>query len=209
MSLTLPKNSGKEFETAPSGTFPATCYRLIDLGTQQIEWQGKIKRQPKIMLSWELSDEMMSDGKPFSIHKRYTLSSSDKSSLRKDLEAWRGVAFTDSDFGTFDIGVLLGKSCLLGIVHEAKDGNTYANISSLLRLPKNMPAPVLVNPITRFDLSNFSQHVFDGLSESLQAVIAKSPEYQALKGGHRVESHTADDAMPEEPPVSAYDEIPF
>lgn len=206
MSLTLPKDTTPDFENPPAGTFVATCYRVVDLGTQQIEWQGKAKHQYKIMVSWELTDEKMSDGRPFTTHKRYTLSSSEKSSLRQDLEAWRGQPFQESDFGTFDIGVLLGKPCMIGIVHEQKNGKTYANVSSILRMPKGMTAPVLVNPTVRFDLTEFNQDIFNGLSESLQAVIAKSPEYQELKGGAKLEQ-----SLPESAgfPTLPDSEIPF
>jgi hypothetical protein len=38
----------------------------------------------------------MKDGKAFSIHKKYTLSSHKKATLRKELEAWRGVPFSDT-----------------------------------------------------------------------------------------------------------------
>lgn len=193
MSLVMPKETGGDFEITPAGTFPATCYRVIDIGTQQVEYQGKIKHQHKIMLSWELTDEKMPDGRPFSVHKRYTLSSSEKSSLRQDLESWRGVPFTEEDFGKFDLGNLLGKSCLMGIVHETKNGKTYSNISSILRLAKGMSVPPLENPTVRFDMSSFDQAVYDSLSESLRTVIAKSPEYQELKGGNRFENQVADD----------------
>jgi len=206
----LPKDSGPDFELTPAGTHIATCYRVIDIGTQQVEWEGKTKRQYKILLSWELTDELMKEGenagKPFTVHKRYTLSSSSKSSLRQDLEAWRGVPFRESDFGTFDISILLGKSCMLGIVHETRDGKTYANLSSILRLPKGMEAKKLVNPQIRFDLTEFKQDVYDSLTEGLKAVIAKSPEYQELKGGNQLEESLPESSIPAR---IIDDEIPF
>jgi hypothetical protein len=210
MSTILPKDSGGDFELCPAGTFIATCYRVIDLGTQQIEWQGKVKRQKKIMLSWELTTEKMKDGRPFSIHKRYTLSSSDKATLRIDLESWRGVAFKDEDFGKFDIAVLLGKSCLMGIVHDHKDSKTYSNISSLLRLPKGVEADSLVNAPVKFSLSEFDQEIYDSFGDGLKATIAKSPEYQELKGGHKTEPNTAEDGREFAPANATFDdEIPF
>lgn len=205
MSLTFPKDTTPTFELPPAGTHVATCYRVIDLGTQQIEYQGQKKRQYKIMLSWELTDEKMSDGRPFSTHKKYTLSSSEKSSLRKDLESWRGVPFKDEDFGTFDIGVLLGKSCMQGIVHTSENGKTYSNISSILRLPKGMVVQPLENPTVRFDLSAFDQEIYNSLSDNLQATIALSPEYQELKRkgtNELVQEANNTNALPD-------DEIPF
>lgn len=192
MAVILPKDESKDFELIPSGSHVGICYRVIDLGTQMIEYQGSRKQQRKIMLSWEFPEERMSDDRPFSIHKRYTLSSSSKSTLRKDLEAWRGVAFSDADFGSFDIGVLLGKPCLLGIVHNTKDGTTYANISSLMRLPKSMNVPSLVNETIYFSLNEFKQAEFEKLSDNLKAIIARSPEYQELMGANKTDYHVND-----------------
>lgn len=181
MSLTLPKESGGDFELPPADTHIATCYRIIDLGTQQIEWQNEVKHQHKIMLSWELN-AAMSDGRPFSIHKRYTFSSHEKANMRQDLEAWRGVPFTAEDMGNFKLANLLGKSCLMGIIHSTKNGKTYANISSIMRLPKGMEPPKLVNELLEFDLSHFDADVFAKLSQGIRDTISKSPEYaQAIR----------------------------
>lgn len=215
MSLKLPPKE-KNFELTPADTHLAVCYRLIDLGTQQTEWQGSVKRQHKIMLSWEFPDALMTEGdnagKPFTYHQRYTYSSSDKSSLRQDLEAWRGVPFSDADFEKFDLGVLIGKGCLIGIVHQTKEGKTYANKSSIMKLPKGMTVPALVNEAVNFDLSEFNQTVYDGMSEGLKAIIAKSPEYQALKGANTVEGALSDEEVTghlAEAPVYNVDDIPF
>ncbi len=181
MSLVLPKKEENSFETTPAGVYTAVCYRVIDLGTQ-LEGFGEEEKKPKhkIMLSWELHGEhVMQDGRPFSAHKKYTFSSNEKSSLRKHLEAWRGLAFTDDDFGKFDIGVLIGKACMMQIVHNVgeKDGNTYANISSIMKLPKGMPTPELVNEPIYFSLNEFDDIKLAKLSDSLKQTIMKSPEY--------------------------------
>lgn len=215
MSLKLPPKE-KEFEMTPADTHLAVCYRLIDLGTQQSEWSGKIMRQHKIMLSWELPNALMNEGenagKPFSFHQRYTYSSSDMSNLRQDLEAWRGVPFSDADFEKFDLGNLLDKGCLIGIVHESKNGKTYANKSSIMKLPKGMTVPPLVNKTVNFDLGEFDQTVYDSLSDGIKAIIAKSPEYQTLKGATQAEGHSDEETvtghLAESVPYNL-EEIPF
>lgn len=191
MSIILPEEN--KFELTPAGTHVATCYRVLDIGTQLVEYKGESKKQHKIMISWELTDEKMEDGRPFSIHKQYTLSSNDKAQLRKDLQSWRGVPFSDEDFGKFDIGVLIGKSCLVGIVHTASNGTTYANITSIMKLPKGTNAPALINATVYFSLNDFNQDIYDGLSENIKAKIAKSPEYQSIKGADKADPNTADD----------------
>jgi hypothetical protein len=183
MSLGLPKS--RQFELPPADSHIATGYRVIDLGTQQSEFQGKVKRLHKILISWEL-DVLMTEGenagKPFTMHKRYTYTMGEKGSLRPHLEAWRGRPFTEEELNEFKLNKLLGAPCLMGIIHTKKDGNTYANISSIMKLPKGMTAPPLVNPTVDFDLNEFDQAVYDSFSEGLKETIAKSPEYAIATG---------------------------
>jgi hypothetical protein len=177
--MTLPKPNDSDFVPPPPGTHLAICYRVIDLGTQMVEWQGQAKKQHKIMLSWEMPNELMADGQPFSISQRYTWSSSEKARLRQDLESWRGKKFTDADFGPggFDIKNIIGKGCLLNIVHNTKGDKTYANIAAIVQLPKGTSIPPKKNADVFFSLSAFDPETFSGLSEGLRNIIAKSPEY--------------------------------
>jgi hypothetical protein len=190
------------------GTHPAICYRVIDLGTQHSSYKGGEKEQHKVMLSWELKgdDTLMEDGSPMSIHQRYTWSMFDRAVLRQHLESWRGSRFTDADFGPggFDVRKLLGVPCLLGIVHEERNGRTYANVRGISRMPKGMSAGSLVNEPIYLWLSpeGWNQATFEKLSDHIQATIKKSPEYLKLM------------AQPQsrpEAPAAAFvdDEIPF
>lgn len=179
----LPENNGKDFESCPAGNHIAVCYRVIDLGTQKTEWQGQAKIQHKILVGWEIPEELMEDGRPFSVSKKYTFSSHEKSVLRKDLESWRGQPFQDSDFGPggFDIKNLLGKACMLNVIHESKNGTTYANIASIARLPKTVTAPQMKNPIVYFTLDKPDWTIYDTLSQGLRDQISKSPEYSEAR----------------------------
>lgn len=204
----MPQNSGGDFELAPEGTHLAVCYRVVDLGTQMVEWQGQKKPQHKILISWELPDEKMDDGRPFTIGQRYTLSSSEKSRLRQDLEAWRGRPFTDADFDPtnpdrFNIKKLIGVGCLLTIVHTEKQGKHYANIKSVAKMMKGQTTPKPANPIVYFSLDEYSEPVFAALSEGLRKVIQASPEWVELS-----RAHLHDETAPRErTPLS--DDIPF
>lgn len=180
--VTLPARTGNSYELPPEGTHIAVCYRVIDLGTQQINWQGSVKHKPKIMISWELPDELMANGEPFTVHNQYILSNSEKSTLMKHLQAWRGVPFNDNDLGQFKIESLLGKACLLSINHNETDKGKFSNIVSISRLMKGMTPKELVNGMVHLDLKDFNGPVYETLSEGLKNTISKSPEYAEIMG---------------------------
>jgi hypothetical protein len=204
----IPKPTGGDFELAPAGTHLATCYRIIDLGTQDSTYRGTPKRQHKILITWELSDEKMKDGRPFSVGQRYTWSMSDKAALRRDLENWRGLAFVEKDFGPngFDIKQILGKSCLLTITHSETDGHKYANVSAVSKLMKGQKGPSTVNEQVYLwiDQHRWDSEIFSKLSEKLKAAIMRSPEYSAMVNGGETSAPTA-----ENPADGMDDEIPF
>ena len=204
MSLTVNAGSGgsTEFENCPAGSFAARCYQIIDLGHQTFEWKGEAKVAPKVRITWELN-EMMSDGRPFSISREYTASIGEKANLRKDLEAWRGRPFTAEELRNFSLENVLGAPCLLGVVHKpSKDGSkTYANVGSIMALPKGMACPELVNPAVKFDIGNFDQKVFESLSNYVQKKILMSKELEEtglpiVATGREPEPEIEDESVP-------------
>jgi hypothetical protein len=212
----LPKPNETDFTPPPAGTHLATCYRVIDLGTQLTEFQGQQKKQHKIMISWELPNEPMEDGTPFSVHQRYTFSMSEKANLRHHLEAWRGKPFVDSDFGQggFQIEKIIGAGCMLNVLHATKNGKTYANITAVMSLPKGTKAAPLINKPAFLSLDEFDQSAFDGLSQGLRDVITKSPEYQTIlakrNGTYNGADTPSEDDYGHNPPgPDLDDEIPF
>ena len=204
MSLTVNagNSGGGDFEQCPAGSFAARCYQIIDLGHQTFEWKGEAKVAPKVRITWELN-EMMQDGRPFSISKEYTASIGEKANLRKDLEAWRGRPFSSEELRNFSLENVLGAPCLLGVVHKpSKDGSkVYANVGSVMALPKGMAAPELVNLAVKFDIGTFDQKVFDSLSSYVQKKILMSKELE--------ENGIPQNATPQDEPVIESDEVPF
>jgi hypothetical protein len=187
MHLPKPNESGGDFEIAPSGTWPAVCYAVIDLGTHDTEFQGVHKKKHLVRIMWELHDEecVMANGKPMIMVKTYTWSTHEKATLRLHLESWRGKAFDESEFGPggFNIKKLLGVGCLIGVKHgEGKDGRTYANISSISKLPKGMNPGEPINSLIYLSLERdeFDEDVFFSLSDNTQLKIKESPEYKRL-----------------------------
>lgn len=180
------------FKLPPSGSHLGRLYRILDLGTQKVEWQGAIKMQRKLMFSFELHGEdndgqalTTNDGKPLMISKRYTMSLGEQSTLRKDLESWRGKKFTAEELLGFDLNVLLGKFAMCNVTHNDREGKTYANLSGLSQVPaalKKMAEPTGVNELLIFSLDDFDQAKFDGLSDGLKEIIKKSAEWRGTNG---------------------------
>ena len=178
----------KQFQVAPAGSYMARLYRIVDLGTQKVEWQGQVKMQRKIKFFWELHGEddqgnplTIGEGKPLIQTKNYTLSLSEKSNLRKDLESWRAKPFSDEELKGFNLKNILNKFAMLSIAHREANGNTYADCVAVSPVPaalKKLGEPEGVNPAFIFDLQNFNQQLFDSLSEGMKNIIQKSAEWQ-------------------------------
>lgn len=116
-----------DYELAPVGVYRAVCSRLLNMGIQETNYGEK----HQIHLAFEI-DENMADGRPFMMMQNYTVSLNSKSRLRKDLEAWRGRAFTGEELQGFDLKTVLGKPLQISVVHS-EDGK-YANIGAMMPL---------------------------------------------------------------------------
>jgi hypothetical protein len=176
MSLTVKKEGG-DFELLPADVYTARCFKVIDLGTQTVEWQGDTKMQPKVMITWEILDDntKMKDGRPFAISKTYTASLNEKSSLYQDLVKWRGQQFTQEELLGFDISKLLGAYCTLQIIHNVNGEKTYANIASIM---KTKERPQGVNTEVMFDINNPDMDVFNDQPDWIKDKIRASQEWQ-------------------------------
>lgn len=175
---------GTEFEQPPVGSHVARCIKIIDIGTQKGEYQGQPNYKRQVIIAWELPTELITTGdyagKPFSVSKFYTASLSEKANLRKDLANWRGRDFTPEELQGFDSKNILGKACMLSVIHNDKK---KARVSGVMQIPKGLQVPEQVNETLFFSLDAFDQKVYDSLSDGYKRMIELSPEYQHLKHG--------------------------
>jgi hypothetical protein len=138
MPIMATAGESKNFTPAPVGVHQGVCVDVQDLGMIEVTFAGETKRQHKINVAWQI-DELRDDGKPYLVFKRYTLSLHEKANLRKDLESWRGRAFTRDEEMGFDVESVIGANCLLNVQHTERQGKTYANIVAIMPLAKGMP----------------------------------------------------------------------
>lgn len=192
----ITESTGGNYAPTPEGQHLMVCSRIIDLGTQPGSAMYPSPKR-KIRIFWEIPDERVKftdqDGNeregPVLHSEQYTVSFNEKANLRKDLERWRGAAFKAEDFqgppNGFHLSKLIGIPAMAQIVHEHKDGKTYANLNSIMKPPKAMfdqYRDKIEGDKIFFDLDDFQQEAFDKLSDRLKATIMASPEYQAMFG---------------------------
>lgn len=131
------KDEAKDFEPIPTGVQQAVCSAIHDLGMQE-GYGGKPSH--KLAIVWEL-DERRTEGEfagqRFIVCKTYTATLNERSNLSKDLESWRGKAFTPDERDGFELDVLLGVNCNLNLVEKANSsGRKFVNVASITGLHK-------------------------------------------------------------------------
>lgn len=170
-------NSNSSWTQPETGNWPATCIRIIDLGTQEREYQGKTSYRRQSLIIWEIAGQADSEGRPLTISKAYTASLGEKANLRKDLESWRGRPFTSEELGGFNVKNILGKPCLLNLIEVQGQKGAKVVIAAISSLPKGMPAPAApVNEQYIYSLDDHDPLVWDKLSSGIQNWINRSRE---------------------------------
>lgn len=204
--MRLPEESS--FTPPPAGAHTAVCIGFLDMGTQPASSFYEDSRPAhKVRITWEI-DEVMDDGRPFTISKTYTWSMNDRATLRTHLESWRGRPFKKEDFGAngFDTKNLIGKACTLTVQHKDINGQVRAAVVGIAPLMKGMKAFTPHNATTYLSLEAdaYDADIYAGLSEKTREMIALSPEYAALisakngkdQGRQQQHSDDLDDEIP-------------
>ena len=194
MALTLSETSkNTERQLPEAGATTGVLFSLVDLGTQKVTWDGEEKWTPKLRLAFELPDQVVEGEvtetgkttkvtKPMVVSIELTRSLGERATLRKLLEQWRGQAFTSKELASFSLKNLLGKACLLTLVHKTSQaGRQYCAIQGMAKLPKGMKAPTTTqNGQVFYEIEQATGGQFNELPEWLQEKIRASKE---LAGG--------------------------
>lgn len=206
--LTISAKESGRIQPIEPGTYPAVAYGLIDLGEQFSDAYQKWSR--KVMIMWEIPSETFDNGTGDMVSRvisqKYTASLNERSALRRDLIAWRGRDFTDEELKAFDLRTIIGKPCLLNIVHREYNGQTYANIGGVMKLPKGMKTepPTLDHII--FDLDTDDLAVIETLPEWIEKQIKESRQYKERTGAAPAAADKMNDFEDE---VEDEDDVPF
>ena len=130
------KNSNSNFEPCPEYTGRAVCVDCTPLKKQQSQFGERDVF--KIVFETLLERE---DRTRFCAWSRnFTPTLNEKANLRKFLRGWFGHDLTKPEMDDFDTESLIGKSAQIVVVHEHKNGETYANIVACT--PDKSPEPM-------------------------------------------------------------------
>lgn len=146
MSMIASDNGGSSIPKLEGGVYTAISSAIVDLGLQNNEKFDKTQR--KFMMIWTILNETIEvngEQLPRQLSKEYSFSLHEKSTLRKDLQAWRGKAFTEEELRGFNILNVLNVPCQLQVLLEEKNGKSYNNIASIMALPKGTEVDRLDN----------------------------------------------------------------
>ena len=174
-------NDTPSYPTVSVGVHKARCVRVIDLGTQQNDYQGQISWKRQVMLIWEVPSETNNKGEPLTISKFYTLSLNEKANLANDLVSWRGRPFTETEKKAFDISKVAGKPCSINVILNQ---NGKPKVSTVMPIGNNDEIDQQFHPNMVFSITDFQEkkmEVFNQLPEGIRNIILKSKELEGTE----------------------------
>lgn len=208
MGLKVSEGGNFKRQLIEEGVHVARCYLIADIGTQLVSWKEETHERHKVVIGWEIPDQLgtftiddVEQQLPLVINKTYTMTLSTKGNLRKDLEAWRGKKFTAEELQGFDLKNILGAPCQLQVIHAEVGDKTYANIGSIMSLPKGMAAPEAVAANQWFSLDE-GNDIPEDIPKWIVEKIHASKEWIATEGEPDGEPV---DTAPEENVKAAFD----
>lgn len=185
------KNEAPEYELLDEDTYPARCVGVYDLGRQD----GNFGIAHMVWLSFEVIDEEKEDGTPFVLGRSLSVKFSSRSDLGKILKRWLGIVVARDE--EFDFEELLDRAAMITVEHseENDDGNVYANITQIGKVPKGMKVgKATIEPqILTLTKKGFDKDVFDDLPEFLQKKIKNSEDWKLIFGKGKSRDDDDDD----------------
>ena len=161
------------------GVYLAICVGVIDLGEQYKEAFKNFSNEVQIV--WELVGETVEvDGeqKPRQLSRTFAIATSKKANIRAVISSWNGKTYSDDEFGELDLFDQIGKACQLNVV--LNDTGEYANVDSVIPLPKGMPIPTTDTPPVKWDMDQWDDDGFKALPDWVQEKIKKSTQYKTM-----------------------------
>lgn len=161
---TLPEGqSTTTFTPHPAGAFMAVCCDVF-MKEQPNKYKGQVNQRgqvdtretvTKLCISFITTELIEIDGKMKPRYASAWFSASwgttdYPSNARDFVKTWQ-PKITDANIAKLDTEKLVGLPAWLTIVHNVKDGKTYANVKSAVMPPPGQPAPLIPVDFVRHD----------------------------------------------------------
>ena len=159
------------------GVYLAVCVGVVDLGEQYSEVYKSYSNKVKFV--WALPGETIEiDGKTEErqLSREFAVATKKNSKLRTFLCGWNSKNYSDEEFQELDLFDQIGKACQLNVV--LNDTGEYANVDSIMPIPKGFPTPISQTAFFRWDMDAWDDAVFEKLPAWTQEQIKKSTQYQ-------------------------------
>lgn len=198
-------------ENPEVGNHVGILSQIITVGTQQSSFNGEAKEAFKLLLGFEIPDQLYTKGQQAGqtmlVKNEWNVSTHPNAGLRKILEPWLGVFESEEHMKETleQLHRMIGATALVNISHSEQG---FANIASLtppiagmaVPVPTRIPVLFTLEPInwnpSEADLGGMTEiqyeiyqqcgpmeAVFDSLPEGTKKRIGKSPEFIELNGG--------------------------
>ncbi len=172
---------GENFAPCPAGNHAARVCEIIFLGTVHEEYKGVAKDVLQVKLGFEIPSELREDGTPHVVGTMpITLSMNKKAHFRKLVQGI--VTLTPETEKEFDANELMGKECLVNIIHKPSKNDAsivYANITGASPLPKGMVVEPAVTEQFNFDVTTSSAEDLAKLPDFIKTKVEATPEWKA------------------------------
>lgn len=172
---------GEAFTPCPAGNHAARVCEVVFLGTVHESFKGVEKDTPQIKIGFEIPGELREDGLPFVVGTMpITLSMNKKAHFRKLVQGI--VVLTPETEKEFDANELMGKECLVNIIHRPSKTDpsiVYANITGASPLPKGMVVGPAVTEQFNFDVTTSSAEDLAKLPDFIRGKVESTPEWKA------------------------------
>ena len=206
MAITA-ENTGTVRELTPAGNYIARCISMVEIGTVEETYLGVKKMLHKVRIGWEFPYELKvfneeKGEQPIVVSKEYTLSLFEKANLRKELESWRGKAFSEVEAKKFDITKLIGVPCMINLIHKPSEKDPtkiYEKISAITPIAKGVTCPPQINPSFIFSFDEFSFENYNSLPQFLKDKIALSMQYKVVTGQLNPIADSAQESFNQQP----------
>jgi len=184
MGLTV-SSGGGDYENLTPGRYKAACYKIVDMGSRMESFQGQPeKKRATVYIYWEVThmqmgndgeefwdDIAMTDGRPFSIGKKYTASLNENSTLHRDLKSWRGKPFSAEELAGFDIKNVLGVTCELEVIpYKTQDGSERTKVEGVYKPDGGAKRVETSNEQVIFDIDVYCEEFTGQSSEESKAM---------------------------------------